>query len=182
MDTDNNLPVWSMVWNPLTGAAERDGSHYVSMIWLDGRSFGSPWTGNGFICYTPGGFQENAVFVDKYLDGEAYVFAVERDGEGYALSVSGRFHRGRQRTYTARRAFREGGAPTWHYNQTPEEYGAPHHNERIDVGGKTMETWPAGSAYPDHFLFGDPHINHYEGTAEFDDVKLYLPAPVRVEE
>ncbi|WP_437813910.1 hypothetical protein [Sorangium sp. So ce1078] len=32
-----------------------------------------------------------------------------------------------------------------------------------------------GSAYPDHFFFGDPHINYYEGTAELDDAKLYLP-------
>jgi hypothetical protein len=29
--------------------------------------------------------------------------------------------------------------------------------------------------YPDYFFFGDPHINFYEGTAEFDDVDLYLP-------
>ena len=27
----------------------------------------------------------------------------------------------------------------------------------------------------DHFFFGDPHIHYAEGTAEFDDVKLYLP-------
>ncbi|WP_437914465.1 hypothetical protein WME73_00960 [Sorangium sp. So ce302] len=52
--------------------------------------------------------------------------------------------------------------------------GRPHPKETVDFG-KTFETWPAGSAYPDHFFFGDPHINYYEGTAEFDDVKLYLP-------
>jgi hypothetical protein len=30
---------------------------------------------------TPDGFKEGPVFVDKYLDGEAYVFIIERDGE-----------------------------------------------------------------------------------------------------
>jgi hypothetical protein len=29
--------------------------------------------------------------------------------------------------------------------------------------------------HPDHFFFGDPHINFYEGTAEFDDLDFYLP-------
>lgn len=175
MDSDNNVPPWSEVWNPRTGRPELDGSHYVAMIWLNGRSFGSPWVGNDFLSYTPGGFRDGAIFADKYLDGEAYVFAVERDGEGYTMSVSGRFHHGGLTTYTARRGFREG-APTWHYNQTAEEYGPPRFNETITVGKRKIETWPEGSAYPDHFFFGDPHINYYEGTAEFDDVKLYLPA------
>lgn len=176
MDTDNNLVPWSEVWNPLTQAPEIDGSHYVSMIWLKGGSFGSPWTGNDFLSYTPGGFQEGPIFADKYLDGESYVFAVERDHSSYTMSVTGRFHHGGQKTYTARRQFREGGQPTWHYNQTPEEYPEGEHNETITLGSQTFETWPAGSAYPDHFFFGDPHINYYEGTAEYDDVKLYLPA------
>ena len=44
-----------------------------------------------------------------------------------------------------------------------------------DIFGVSFDTWPQGSAYPDYFLFGDPHINYYEGTARFDDLKLYLP-------
>jgi hypothetical protein len=42
--------------------------------------------------------------------------------------------------------------------------------------GRSYETWPPDSSYPDHFFFGDPHINYYEGIAEFDDLKLYVPA------
>ncbi|MGK3997629.1 hypothetical protein [Sorangium sp. So ce1024] len=176
MDTDNNFGEggpWSWVWNPLTGRAEPDGSRYVSMIWLRGDAFGSPWNGNGFTSYTTGGWKHGPVFVDKYLDREAYVFTIERDGEGYAMSAAGRFHHGGRATYAARRGFREPPV-TWHYNQRPEEYEPPAHNETVDYG-RTFDTWPSGSAYPDHFFFGDPHINYYEGTAEFDDVKLYLP-------
>jgi hypothetical protein len=177
MDTDNNYydgSPWSQVWNPSTQSAVADGSHYVSMIWLDGENFGSVWTGNNFTSYTPGGFQTGPIFADKYLDGESYVFAVERDIDRYTLSVSGNFFYGGQTTYSASRTFRE--APvTWHYNQDASEYSAPYYNETQTYLGKSYSTWPEGSAYPDHFLFGDPHINFYEGTAEFDDVKLYLP-------
>ncbi|WP_437927996.1 hypothetical protein WMF37_01740 [Sorangium sp. So ce291] len=176
MDTDNNFGdtgPWSSVWSPLAGRAEQDGSRYVSMLWLSGEAFGTPWTGNELTSYTPGGWKEGPVFTDKYLDGEAYVFTVERDGAGYAMSASGTFHHGGRTTYAARRGFREPPV-TWHYNQRPDEYAPPGHNETVRFG-ETFETWPAGSAYPDHFFFGDPHINYYEGTAEFDDVKLYLP-------
>ena len=175
MDSDNNMEEWSQVWNPRLGRPERDGSHYVSMIWLNGESFGRDFTGNTFVSYTPGGWQEDAIFADKYLDGERYVFTIERDGERYTMSVSGRFYHGGQTTYRASRRFREPPV-TWHYNQTAEEYGSPYFNETKAYGDTSFETWPPGSAYPDSFLFGDPHINFYEGTAEYDDLKLYLPA------
>ena len=177
MDTDNNDYggySWSEVWNPNTGKAEVDGSHYISMIWLQGDDFGSNWTGNEFSSWTPDGWKDGPVFVDKYLDNETYVFAIERDGESYTMSVSGKFYYGGETTYKASRKFREDPL-TWHYNQTPEEYEAPFHNQTKTFNGKKYETWPEGSAYPDFFFFGDPHINYYEGTAFYDDVKLYLP-------
>ena len=185
MDTDNNdsgaAPgatvhgAWSSVWNPRTARGEPDGSHYVSMLWLDGRSFGHDWFGNGFVSFTPGGWQtEDAIFTDKYLDGERYRFTIERDGERYAMSVAGRFYYGGVTTYRASRRFREPPV-TWHYNQTAAEYTVPGHDEVRRYGGVEVHTWPQGSAYPDYFLFGDPHINFYEGTAEFDDLDLYLP-------
>jgi hypothetical protein len=177
MDTDNNDydgSPWSSVYNPMTGKAEQDGSHYVSMIWLDGENFGSEWTGNDFTSYTPGGFQNGPIFADKYLAGEAYVFAVERDESAYTLSVSGKFFYGGQTTYSASRRFRD--APvTWHYNEGADEYTPPYFDETKTYLGESFSTWPPGSAYPDHFFFGDPHINFYEGTALFDDAKLYLP-------
>jgi hypothetical protein len=185
MDTDNNESgvepgaatrgPWSMVWNPGTRRGEPDGSHYVSMLWLDGQSFGHDWFGNDFVSYTPGGWQTDApVFTDKYLDGERYRFTIERDGERYTMSVTGRFFHGGVTTYRASRRFRD--VPvTWHYNQTPGEYVPADHDEVRRYGSAEFHTWPAGSAYPDYFFFGDPHINFYEGTAEFDDLDLYLP-------
>lgn len=184
MDTDNNenglLPgavhgPWSMVWNPETRRGEPDGSHYVSMLWLDGRHFGHDWFGNDFVSFTPGGWQTtDTIFTDKYLDDERYRFTIERDGERYTMSVTGRFHYGGVTTYRGSRQFREPPV-TWHYNQTAAEYAPIEHDEVRHYGGVELHTWPAGSAYPDHFFFGDPHINFYEGTAEFDDLDLYLP-------
>ena len=177
MDTDNNDAkgsTWSKVWNPLTQQAEEDGHHYMGMFWLQGEKFGSQWVGNEFTSYTTDGWKSGPTFVDKYLDGETYVFSIERDGESYATSITGKFHHGGQRTYRASRRFRESPV-TWHYNQTPEEYQPPHFNETMTYQGKTYDTWPPGSSYPDHFFFGDPHINYYEGTVEYDDLKLYLP-------
>ncbi len=64
---------------------------------------------------------------------------------------------------------------TWHYNQTAAEYAPAAYDQVRRYGDIEFHTWPAGSAYPDHFFFGDPHTNFYEGTAEFDDLDLYLP-------
>lgn len=185
MDTDNNeygpepsAPVhgtWSKVWNPKLGRGEPDGDRYISMLWLDGTSFGHDWFGNEFVSYTPGGFiAGDTTMTDKYLDGERYRFAIERDGERYTMSVTGRFHHGGVTTYRASRRFRDPPV-TWHYNQTAAEYAPADRDEVRRFGGAEVHTWPAGSAYPDHFFFGDPHINFYEGTAEFDDLDLYLP-------
>jgi hypothetical protein len=179
-NTDNGLESgapsgesWSKVWNPRTGRGETDGSHYISMIWLDGTRFGHDSWGNEFVSYTPGGWQTGAIFADKYLDGARYRFAIERDGERYTMSVTGRFHHGGVTTYRGSRRFRD--PPViWHYNQTAAEYAADH-DELRRIGGTELHTWPAGSAYPDYFFFGDPHINFYEGAAEFDDLDLYLP-------
>lgn len=64
------------------------------------------------------------------------------------MSATGRFAHGGATTYVASRSFRDR-PPIWH----------------------------ADAAYPDHFLFGDPHINYYEGSAELDDLKLYVAEP-----
>jgi hypothetical protein len=36
--------------------------------------------------------------------------------------------------------------------------------------------WPAGSAYPDYFILGDPHLNYYQGSAAVTDIRLYVPS------
>ncbi len=120
------------------------------------------------------GFKKGPIFADKYLDGETYMFAIERDGDAYTLAVTGKFFHGGEQTYQATRPFR-GAPPIWHYNQRPEEYPDGSYDQKRTYLGNTVHTWPAGSSYPDYFFLGDPHINYYEGTADFDDLKLYLP-------
>jgi len=173
MDTDNNNPAWSKMWDPGRNAAVTDGSHYISMIWLNGEDFGNERTGNQFVSYTPGGWKYDPTFVDKYIDGESYVFTIERVGDSYALSVSGNFYYGGRRTYSATRRWRDDPV-TWHYNRMPDEYAPAQWNQTRSYGGQPYQTWPEGSSYPDYFFFGDPHINYYEGSAEYDDLKLYV--------
>lgn len=183
MDTDNNWDgessPWSSIWNPLKNKFETDGNRYINMLWLDGTTWGSDWTGNAFRSWTPNGWQTGAKFADKYIPTEKYTFSVERDGENYTLSITGNFVYGGNTTYKASKPFTSNPV-TWHYNQTPEEYNGAY-NEVKTYNGNTYNTWPAGSAYPDYFFFGDPHINFYEGTAHFDDVKLYLPDTSKTE-
>ena len=175
MDTDSNGldGAWSNVFDPTLGKPVADGSRYVSMLFLNGETFGTDRAGNAFHSYTPGGFFEDAVFADKYRDDGVYVFAVERDAEGFTLEATGPFVHGGTTTYRARHAARDARDP--HYNRTPAEYGPAHYDQARRMGERETHTWPEGSAYPDYFFFGDPHINFYEGSAEFDEVKLYVP-------
>ncbi len=178
MDTDNNFDEWSYIYNPNTDQLEQDGSRYVSMIWLNGEDFGHDWVGNGLHSYIPqdgGKLLDGAYFADKYFDDETYLFVIERSLESYTLSVSGRFYYGGQRTYTHTKSFRTYPV-VWHYNQTPQEYDIDSKDQIKTFNGKSYHTWPKDTGYPDYFLFGDPHINYYEGSARFDDLKLYVPA------
>jgi len=184
MDTDNNNygsagkdDAWSYIWNPSTHSAVMDGSHYVNMVWLDGSNFGSDNTGNDLVSYAGDQWmtgKNGTVFTDKYLENGSYVFTIQRNGTSYTTSMTGTFYYGGLRTYTATKKFTDVPA-TWHYNQTAAELQPGQNNQTKTYNKASFETWPTGSAYPDYFFFGDPHINYYEGTAEFDDVKLYLP-------
>jgi hypothetical protein len=83
LDTDNNIfpdgSSWSSIYSPAERRAVQDGDHYFGMFLLDGTDFGPDRTGNKFISYSPEGWKNGTVFVDKYLDGEAYVVSIERD-------------------------------------------------------------------------------------------------------
>jgi len=71
--------------------------------------------------------------------------------------VSGRFRYGGQRTYRA--TIDAAAHCIWHFKATPEEK-AP------GCG------WPEEEWWPEYFMFGDPHVNYYEGQVLYDDVKL----------
>lgn len=42
-------------------------------------------------------------------------------------------------------------------------------------GSFEKEMWPAGSAYPDNFVIGIPHINYYAGSATVDNIRFFTP-------
>ncbi|MEV5824229.1 hypothetical protein AB0L25_01485 [Spirillospora sp. NPDC052242] len=115
----------------------------------------------------------------ELLPEASYRFAVERDATGYTVEMSGPFRHIGQATLRFHHDFVEDGRPIWHYNQTPGEYDGRFDRSLTHTGPSgtytTEHTWPKGSAYPDSFIIGDPHLNYYEGSALIDDIRLYVP-------
>ncbi|MDI9903167.1 hypothetical protein QM716_25250 [Rhodococcus sp. IEGM 1409] len=116
----------------------------------------------------------------ELMPDASYTFAVERDKTGYTIEMSGPFSHIGQTTLRYHSDFVENGRPIWHYNQKPEEYNGEFDQQLNHTGpagtNTTEHTWPAGSAYPDSFVIGDPHLNYYEGSAVVDDIKLFVPS------
>ncbi|GEM_PF-1074253 len=177
IETDNNdaygTNPWSKVWDPVKKEAVLNGNHPLMMLWTNGDNLSTLKSNPPYVSYTPDGFKDDGTSVDCYLENEPYTFSVQRDVDSYTMSVSGKFLYGGQTTYTATRKF-EDTCSIWHYNQTIHEYPAGIHNSQVKVNGQNVDTWPAGSAYPDYFYFGDPFVNYYVGSADFDNIKLYV--------
>lgn len=152
--------------------------------------------GTEYYSYTTVGTQWLSVMMtDKYLPGESYTFVIERTPEYYRMSQTGNwYHAGDDFTYEwtkfhfpyddPRDPKFNYGRWTWHFNQTPEELrGMVPSNPTLDnpvyfrsADGETVEyyQWPADSGYPDSIVTGVPHVNYYDGYAEFSDFKLYV--------
>ena len=94
------------------------------------------------------------------MPNEWYTASITRADGTFTLEISGRFKYGGQQTYRA--VIDMAAACVFHFNQTTAE-------ERAACDGPA---WPAGSTYPDWFMFGDPHNNYYEGFVYYDDVQL----------
>jgi hypothetical protein len=175
IDSDNHhSPVWMEIW---TGAEfESSGEHPIMMIALDGSRPGDAKTGNRFLSWSsetwweqqPDGTHIRAV--DSYLPDRWYRVTIERDGPRYTLELSGTFRYGGERTYRAEIDAAQ--ACLWHYPvDDAEAAGAA---GCVDDGAFVAgyPRWPAGGAWPDWFMFGDPHVNYYEGEVLYDDVVL----------
>jgi hypothetical protein len=135
-----------------------------------------------------GGTKSAGELQPDLMPKEDYTFAIERDETGYALEVSGNFRHVGEQTYRFHRNFVDTDidngvikpdVPIFHYNVAPEEYDG-RFNSAItvngDYGSKTWpDQWPAGSAYPDYFVLGEPYTNVGEGQARVDDIRLYVP-------
>jgi len=125
----------------------------------------------------------------ELMPKEDYTFAIERTETGYTIEASGNFRHVGEQTYKYHRRFVDDDLddsgvvrkdlPIFHYNVAPEEYDG-RFNDSVTISGaygrRTWENqWPAGSAYPDYFMIGDPYTNVGEGQAHVDDVRLYVP-------
>ncbi|MDO4910147.1 MAG: hypothetical protein Q3972_00200 [Corynebacterium sp.] len=160
----------------------------VNHIYFDGTSFRDPsFAYNQFVMPTPcgtfvgdveGQTIVSAVEVQpELMPGEKYTFAIERTKDSYVTELTGNFKYVGQQTYRYERPFiSDDGRAIWHYNQTADEYDG-RFNQTLEFSGPygsfSEEMWPAGSAYPDNFIVGIPHLNYYEGSASIDNLKLY---------
>lgn len=116
--------------------------------------------------------------VPELMPDQTYKFAVERDDTGYTLEMSGFFRFVGQKTYRYHRDFIEDHRAIWHFNQSAREYDGAFDelwNYEGPFGKFSQHSWPKGSAYPDYFIIGDPHVNFYEGTAAVTNLRLFVP-------
>lgn len=145
-------------------------NHTVNVIALDGKSETHPAFGKKFISYVDGRWQKiSDIPVDYYLPNEWYSVTFTRTALYYEYAIEGRFKNAGQTIYTDRINYRE--YCIYHYNQTPEEL-VPDciDNSQQVFSGESFTAWPNGSAYPEYFMFGEPHINYYEGSVLVDDI------------
>ena len=145
---------------------------------------GLPGNPSWFMTSCSGGVAERPLssaveMQPELMPDEFYTFAIERDPNGYTLEVSGNFVHAGRKTIRFHRPFIVDGLPIWHYNSAPHEYDGRFNADLVQndaYGSHTWpDQWPAGSAYPDYFIIGDPYTNVYEGTATLTDIRLYVP-------
>lgn len=181
------------VCNPATGALveyQSSTANGINAIFFDGSRFRAPEIGYQQLlmptaCGLRDGSDPEAAIVSaveivpEMLPSRPYGFAIERDATGYTLEMSGPFRHLGQATLRYHRDFVQDGRPIWHYNQTAAEYDGAFNSTLTftgPFGSYAKEQWPDGSAYPDFFVIGDPHLNFYEGSATVDDLRMYVPA------
>jgi hypothetical protein len=173
VDTDNHYPPWMEIWDGTRFV--RSGELPVMVIALDGSAPSDAKTGNPFLSWSNGRWQESGLIraVDAYVPGTWYEVTLERDGPRYTVSLSGRFRHGGERTYVA--SIDAVAECVWHYPaNAAEAAGAAHCEDGSAMPGVGPEfpRWPAGAVFPEWFMFGDPHANYYEGEVHYDDVTL----------
>lgn len=172
VDSDNHYPPWMQIWDGRQ--FEWSGERPVTMIALDGSRPGDEKSGPPFYSWSDDAWQPSGAIraVDSYLPGAWYRVSIERDGPRYTIEISGRFEHGGERTYRA--TIDAAARCVFHYPVDPGEAAGASHC--VDPGSFASvpgdPRWPAGGAWPDWFVFGDPHVNFYEGHVLYDDVVL----------
>jgi len=176
MDSDNNVPPWTEIWN---GTRFIDsGEMPVMMIAIDGRGNASELSGKPLLTYANDTWQPSGDIraVNSYRPTTWYRASIERSGDQFTLEVSGNFRYGGMQTYTA--TIDAAGRCVWHYNRQPLAAASPCvDTSRYPSLPGEPPLWPADVAWPDYFMFGDPHNNFYEGEVFYDDVRLEVWQP-----
>ena len=146
----------------------------VNVIALDGKSDTHGQYGKKFISYVDEQWKRvSDVPIDYYLPNEWYEVSFTRTPLFYEFSISGIFRNAGQKTYKDRINIREN--CVYHYNQTVEELSAGCVDNRAQqILDKDFVSWPSGSAFPEYFMLGEPHINYYEGSVLVDDISLEI--------
>ncbi|MFZ5893604.1 MAG: hypothetical protein ACOY0T_21255 [Myxococcota bacterium] len=171
IDSDNTTDGWMNIWNG--ASCEQSGTRPVMMFAIDGNSPGSVNSGKAFRSYRGGRWSSDICALDAYRDARWYSVSIERFDDRFTLSVAGDFVHGGQATYTG--TIDAAKECVWHFNNAALPQG--HACEDLTYYaalGANYPHWPSGVAYPDYFMFGDPHVNFYEGTVYYDDVKLEI--------
>lgn len=169
IDSDNTTDGWMSVWNGTS--CETSGAHPIMMFALDGASRGSPTSGKSFLSYRGGKWGTEICAVDAYRAERWYQVSIERFDDRFTLSLAGDFINGGTTTYTA--SIDAAAKCVFHYNNQPLASDSPCSDDSFYAEvGASFPNWPSGVAYPDYFMFGEPHENFYEGTVYYDDVKL----------
>lgn len=161
----------------------------INQIFFDGNSFRDPsFAYNQFVMPTPCGLRvgdvpgativATAELQPELMPNETYTIAIERTENSYVTELTGNFRYVGYTTIRNERPFvdEDGQHSIWHYNQTADEYdGSLNQTLTFEgpFGSFSKDMWPAGSAYPDNFVIGIPHLNYYEGSATIDNLKLY---------
>ncbi|PSK89674.1 hypothetical protein CLV63_12568 [Murinocardiopsis flavida] len=126
-----------------------------------------------------GGIVSQADLMPEMMPEQSYEFAVERRSDSYVLELKGEFRHVGERTLRYEQEFDDGVNPLWHHNRKAGDYNGEHNADWTypSPNGTYVDedVWPKGSAYPDYFLIGQPHMNFYEGSAHIDDIRMYVP-------
>ncbi len=172
VDSDNHHPPWLEIWDGTKFVAS--GEHPVMLFALDGKGQGDEQTGKPFLSYAAGEWQPSGEIraVDAYKEKTWYTVTLTREGDKLTVTLSGDFaFGGPARTYSAE--LDAAARCVFHYNLGALAASSPcvdtDHYPSLDA---SQPHWPAGSAYPDYFMLGDPHSNYYEGQVLYDDLKL----------
>ena len=173
IDSDNHLNPFTSIWNG--SAFVPSGVHPLMIFALDGLSPAHPLSGKPFIAYAAGQWHREADVgeiraADAYKSATWYKVTIERNNGHYTFEVSGDFAFGGRQTYRASIDYRQ--HCVWHYNVQPGADSRCIDNRSIAELGAEYPQWPADRGWPDFFMFGDPHVNYYEGQVYYDDLVL----------